>query len=110
MLLLGAAAGSVWAQSSIPWDQVQERLKTMSPEEQATMQKLLADGLLMLDLQSGKCARADEVKAKAVQGEAQSIYLISDMYRNGWCVKKDVRSFQLNLEKGCRPWGPERSF
>jgi hypothetical protein len=99
MLLLGAAAGRVWAQLNIPWDQVQERLKTMSPEEQAKIQRLLADGLLILELQSGKCARADEVKAKAAQSDAQSIYLLSDMYRNGWCVEKDIRLFQLNLAR-----------
>jgi TPR repeat protein len=60
--------------------------------------KLLSEFGLMEDLKSGKCSEAPNVKEKAFRGDAKSIYLLSDMYRNGWCVDENIDRFHMYLE------------
>ena len=57
---------------------------------------------LLSDLQTGKCTRDAEVQIKAGQGESDSIYALSEMYRQGWCVPKDLHLFHENLERAAK--------
>jgi TPR repeat protein len=98
---------SAVAQQTMPTDkEIQERLNAIPPEKRA---KLLADFQraidqmnLMSDLQSGKCTRDAEVQIKAGQGEPDSIYMLSEMYRQGWCVPRDLNLFHENLERAAK--------
>jgi TPR repeat protein len=84
-------------------EEVQKRLDAMPPEKRQKLIEGLAKAMdemnLLADLQSGKCTRAAEVTMKAIQGDPDSIYMESDMYRNGWCVAKDMDQFHADLEK-----------
>ena len=42
------------------------------------------------------------VQISVGQGDADSIYWLSEMYRNGWCVAKDANLFHENLEKAAK--------
>ena len=65
---------------------------------------------LTSDLQTGKCTRDAEVQIKAVQGEPDSIYTLSEMYRQGWCVPKDLHLFHENLERAAKRGQGSASF
>ena len=83
------------AQQTVPTEkQIQERLDAMPPEKRAKLieefQRLTDQMNLMSDLQTGKCTRDAEVQIKAVQGDPDSIYMLSEMYRQGWCVPKGL--------------------
>ncbi|HVM81146.1 MAG TPA: tetratricopeptide repeat protein [Stellaceae bacterium] len=97
------AAPSVAQQPAPTNEEIQKRLDALPPEKRQKLleqlKKAMANLELYADLQSGKCTRAPEVRIKALQGDPDSIYMLSDMYRNGWCVPKDVAQFHTNLEK-----------
>jgi hypothetical protein len=108
LMLLIALYSSALAQSApIPnmpsSEEIQKRLDAIPLDKRQKLIEGLAnamDGMnLMADLQSGKCTRAAEVTMKVIQGDPQSIYTESDMYRNGWCVAQDVNKFHEDLEK-----------
>ena len=95
------------AQQTMPTEkEIQERLNAMPPEKRAKLieefQRAMDQMNLMSDLQTGKCTRDAEVQIKAVQGEPDSIYMLSEMYRQGWCVPKDLHLFHENLERAAK--------
>ena len=61
-------------------------------------------------MQTGKCTRDAEVQIKAGQGEPDSIYALSEMYRQGWCVPKDLHLFHENLERAAKRGKGSASF
>jgi TPR repeat protein len=78
----------------------------MPPEKRAKLledfQRIMDQQDLFSDLQSGKCARSAEVQIKAGQGDPDSVYMLSEMYRMGWCVAQNVSLFHDNLEKAAK--------
>jgi TPR repeat protein len=95
------------AQQTMPTEkQMQERLNAMPPEKRAKLlddlQRAMDQMNLPSDLQTGKCTRDAEVQIKAGQGEPDSIYALSEMYRQGWCVPKDLQLFHENLERAAK--------
>lgn len=103
------------AQQAMPTDdEIQKRLDAMPPEKRAKLledlRRLMDEQNLMSDLQSGKCTRDAEVQIKATQGDAESIYTLSEMYHMGWCVPKNMDLFHENLEKAARLGKGSASF
>ncbi len=95
------------AQQARPTEEgIQERLNAMPPEKREKLLEQLQHAMdqmnLMSDLQSGQCTRAAEVQIKAVQDEPDSIYILSEMYRQGWCVAKNLDLFHVNLERAAK--------
>jgi Sel1 repeat len=87
-------------------EEVRKNLDALPPDKRQKVLDDLRQALdsmsLMDDLQSGKCTRAAEVKIKAIQSDPQSIYMLSDMYRNGWCVTRDIEQFHNYLEQAAK--------
>ncbi len=86
----------------------------MPPEKRAKLlddlQRAMDQMNLLSDLQTGKCTRDAEVQIKAGQGEPDSIYALSEMYRQGWCVPKDLHLFHENLERAAKRGKGSASF
>lgn len=109
-LVAALAAGlsvAAIAQQAVPSNQeIQQRLNAMPPEKRAKLledfQRLTDQMNLLSDLETGKCTRDAEVQIKAGQGEPESVYTLSEMYRKGWCVPKNIELFHENLERAAK--------
>ena len=103
MMFLAPLASFAAMAQDIDSKEVQRRLQAMPPEKRQELLQNLMEATdqfnLIVDLQSGTCKRASEVQMKAMQGDAHSVYVLSDMYHNGWCVAQDAKQFHAYLEK-----------
>lgn len=82
--------------------EIQRRLQALPLASRREMAQKLVDlatqMTLIRDLESGACTRAAEVQTQAKEGDPQSLYLLSSMYRSGWCLAKDEGRFHAYLE------------
>ncbi len=108
-----AATGSA-AALGLERDEIQRRLQALSPASRREMAQKLVDlaaqVTLIQDLESGACTRAAEVEARANEGDPASLYLLSSMYRSGWCREKDEGRFHAYLEQAAAQGSASAAF